>query len=81
MGKKKKKPCLNLKTKMLMRFLFQKHILLIKSTKRYWLVGGPMAPALPAWPPPTGYREAGAGAPRAQMGTPGWAWAWATTHW
>lgn len=27
--------------KMLMWFLFQKHILLIKSKERYWLVGGP----------------------------------------
>lgn len=39
--RKKKKPCLNLKMKMLMWFLFQKHILLIKSKARYWLVGGP----------------------------------------
>lgn len=42
LGRKKKKiPCLNLKIKMLMRFLFQKHILLIKGTQRSWLVGGP----------------------------------------
>lgn len=38
---RKKNPCLNLKMKMLMWFLFQRHILLIKSKERYWLVGGP----------------------------------------
>lgn len=47
----RKKPCLNLKIKMLMRFLFQKHILLIKLREHYRLVGGPAAagscPALP----------------------------------
>lgn len=43
--KKKKKPCLNLKIKTLMRFLFQKHILLIKSRESYRLVGGPAEPA------------------------------------
>ena len=42
LGRKKKKiPCLNLKIKMLMWFLFQKHILLIKGTQRSRLVGGP----------------------------------------
>lgn len=48
LGRKKKNPCLNLKMKMLMWFLFQKHILLIKSMESSRLVGGPAVVGLPA---------------------------------
>lgn len=46
---------------MLMRFLFQKRIFLIKRTGSYWLAGGPVEPA----PAP------GAKAPPGTPGTPG----------
>jgi len=55
---RKKIPCLNLKIKMLMRFLFQKHILLIKGTQRSRLVGGPGRPP-PRAPQPGPVAEAG----------------------
>lgn len=60
-GRKKKKiPCLNLKIKMLMRFLFQKHILLIKGTQCSRLTGGPGHPP-PRAVGPGSAAEAGGG--------------------